>query len=195
MYWLLPISYNDRTCNDNETLTHLVHEPEKREQRDDERRVNPDLHQRYLRLRPPECDFGRFVDDRPRVDLFALHERGEGEHAQDVPALLVDFLVNDRDRDFMVLAPREFSVAIGQVVSALLRVARAISNQVVCLIGHCFVLARISTDIWFETRMILTAAVGATPSETLLKLYTKKWSVTQIFNTSNKMFYKSILLK
>ena len=141
--------------NHTETLTHLVHEPEEREQCDDERRVDPDLHQRYLRLRPPECDFGRFVYDRPRVDLFALHERCEREHAEDVPALLVHFLMNYRDRDFVmdfvVLGSREFSVAHGRVVGSLPRVARAIPDEVVCLSGHClswivflriFVLAR-----------------------------------------------------
>ena len=127
--------------NNNETLTHLVHEPEEREQSDDERCIDPDLHQRYLRLRPAERDFGRFVYDRPRVDLFALHERGQREHAQDVPALLVYFLMNDGDRkfvvDFVVLAPRELSVAYRRVVGSLPRVTRAIPDEVVRLGGHC----------------------------------------------------------
>ena len=125
--------------NHTEPLTHLVHEPEEREQCDDERRVDPDLHQRYLRLGPPERDFGRFVYDRPRVDLFALHECCEREHAEDVPALLVHFLMimNDRDRDLVVLASREFSVAHRRVVGSLPRVARAIPDEMVCLIGHC----------------------------------------------------------
>ena len=156
--------------NNNETLTHLVHEPEEREQSDDERRVDPDLHQRYLCLRPAERDFGRFVYDGPRVDLFALHERCQGEHAEDVPALLVHLLMNYRDRDFMmdfvVRASREFSVAHRRVVGSLPRVARAIPDEVVGLSDHCSMSACISTDICVGTRMIATAAVGATPSET-----------------------------